>query len=336
MNASGNPTPPASDGSIVRRLRRQLAALRAERSARAVVAGLTERPPATLRDLERLIGRLDVDMTGPEGQGGGVFRPESPFAPGGMTGNARLGRLRPGVVRTFVGFHHDPYHGQPRTADGLRPSRLSVSVDLDRDEVRKVLQVLFRAPRSIEQDGKTVDEYGRWFYLRSWQRPATLEWHERQPDWALAPVTPGAPEAFLAALVEGLGGTADPETIAARLAPLATPAGATIAASTGRLHVAARPGLPLAAVGAAFGWDAPVSWSPDVHMSTWVVGPLDPARGGPGKTLLGGWTVEAWLARGPRDAPILDTRGPSYLYELRERDDPVATLLATPADPTGR
>ena len=129
---------------------------------------------------------------------------------------------------------------------------------------------------------------------------------------------------------------ADAGAIAAPLGQLVTAAGATIYGSGARLQVSARPGLPLTAVAAAFGWETPVAWSTDVHMSSWVVGPLDAARGGPGRTGVGGWVVDARLARGPRDAPVLDTRGPSYLYDMRERADPVATLLATAADPDER
>jgi hypothetical protein len=336
MTETGSPAPPADDGSIVHRLLRRATAMQSERSARAVVAGLVDRPPATLRDLERLIGRLDVDLAGPEGRGGGVFRPASPFAPGGITGPVRLGRLRPGVVRTFVGFNSDPYHGQPRNAEQLRPNHVSVSVDLDRDQVRGALEQRFGAPRPIDRDGKEVEEFGRWYYLSPWQRPTSLEWLERRPDWALPSVAEGAAESFLAALVEGLGGAADSGAIATTLAPLAAAAGARIDGSGGQIQVSARPGLPLDGVAGAFGWDAPVAWSPDVHMSTWAVGPLNGARGGPARTRVGGWAVEAWLARGPGDAPVLDTRGPSYLYDMRERADPVATLLATAADQDGR
>ena len=271
-------------------------------------------------------------MAGPEGRGSGVFRPASPFAPGGMTGDVRLGKLRPGVVRTYVGFQFDPYHGQPRNAAQLRPDRVSVSVDLDRDEVRRTLEQRFGAPRPVNQDGHAAEEFGRWYYLSPWQRPTTLEWQERQPDWALPVVAAGAAEAFLAALVDGLTGAAEPGVIAATLTLLGAAAGAGIHGSASRLQVSARPGLPLTAVAAAFGWEAPVSWSPDVHMSTWVVGPLDAVRGSPAQTVIGGWTVRAWLAGGPRDAPVLDSRGPSYLYDLREREDPVATLLATTGD----
>ena len=336
MNTTGSPAPSAADGSAVHRLLRRVSAMRTQRSARAVVAGLVERPPATLRELERLIGRLDIDMAGPEGRGSGVFRPASPFAPGGMTGDVRLGKLRPGVVRTYVGFQFDPYHGQSRNAEQLRPNHVSVSVDLDRDEVRRTLERRFGAPRLVSQDGHAAEEFGRWYYLSPWQRPATLEWQERQPDWALPIVAAGAAETFLAGLVEGLTGTAEPAAIAAALTSLGAAAGASIHGSASRLQVSARPGLPLTAVAAALGWAAPVSWSPDVHMSTWVVGPLDAVRGGPAQTVIGGWTVRAWLAGGPRDAPVLDSRGPSYLYDLRERSDPVATLLATAGDPSGR
>ena len=336
MTATGSPTPTADDGSILHRLRRRVSSMRSQRSARAVVAGLVARPPATFRDLERLIGRLDIDMAGQEGRGSGVFRPKSPFAPGGMTGDVRLGKLRPGVVRTYVGFQFDPYHGMPRSTDQLRPNRVSVSVDLDRDQVRGILEQRFGVPRSVEQDGKETEEFGRWYYLGPWPRPATLDWQERQPDWALPAVAAGAAETFLAALVEGLGAGADAGAIAATLGRLAVAAGATIYGSGGRLQVSARPGLPLTAVAAAFGWEMPVAWSTDVHMSSWVVGPLDAARGGPARTRSGGWVVEVRLARQPADAPVLDTRGPSYLYDMRERADPVATLLATAADPDGR
>ena len=177
--------------------------MRSQRSAQAVVAGLVARPPATFRDLERLIGRLDIDMTGAEGRGGGVFRPASPFAPGGTTGNVRLGRLRPGVVRTYVGFQFDPHHGMPRNTEQLRPNHVSVSVDLDRDRVRGILLQRFGTPRSVKRDGKETEEFGSWYYLGPWPRPVTLEWQERQPDWALPSVAAGAAETSLAAPSRG-------------------------------------------------------------------------------------------------------------------------------------
>ena len=212
---------------------------------------------------------------------------------------------------------------------------MSVSVDLDRDEVRDILLQRFGTPRSVRQDEKDVEEFGGWYYLGPWPRPATLDWQERQPDWALPTVAAGAAETFLAALVEGLGSAADAGRSRRRWGH-ASRRQVPDLRSGSRLQVSARPGLPITAVAAAFGWDTPVAWSTDVHMSSWVVGPLDAARGGPARTRLGGWVVEVRLARQPADAPVLDTRGPSYLYDMRERADPVATLLATAADQDGR
>jgi hypothetical protein len=126
MTGDGPREPVARDG-LADGVRRRWAALRARRGARAAVASLVDAPPADLAALERLTGPLDIDMDGPEGRGGGVFRPECPFARDG----SRLGRLRPGIVRVAVSFASDPYHGQPRDARLLRPNLVSLSVDLD-------------------------------------------------------------------------------------------------------------------------------------------------------------------------------------------------------------
>jgi hypothetical protein len=303
-----------------------------ERSAHAILDGLASRPPGNLRELERLVGRLDVDMAGPEGRGGGVFRPESPFAPGGVTGGSRLGDLRPGLVRMFASFDHDPHHGHPRTTEGLRPNQVSVSLDLDRRGVRRALEGAFGPPRSIQREGKPVEEFGRWYYLEPWDRPTSIAWHRERPDWAVPPVPPSSSEAFIAALVRALAGGADADRVAVQLAPLAASAGATITGSGGRVTITARPGLALPAVAAAFGWQEPVAWSTDVHMVRWMVGPKDPGHGGPAPTKIGGWLVEAWLDRAPRDAPTTTARGPSLVYDVRAHQGSVVTLVATEAD----
>lgn len=96
--------PQAGGTRVVQRLLRRFSAAR---SARGIVGGLITRPPASLAELERLVGRLDVDMAGPEGHGGGVFRPYSPFDPAGEANRVRRGDLRPGIEQAFVAFDYD-------------------------------------------------------------------------------------------------------------------------------------------------------------------------------------------------------------------------------------
>jgi hypothetical protein len=332
MSGEARPTkdPPARE-PILGRWRRLLLP-RAERSARRIVADLVAQAPRDLAELERVVGRLDVEMDGPEGRGGGVFRPESPFAPGGMTGGRRRGRLRPGLVRVFVAFDWDPYHGHPRTPAGLRPNHLSVSVDLGRDEVRRALERALGPARAIHRDGGEVLEYGEWYYLERWERPSSLAWQRRRPDWAVPPVAAGDADAFLAALVEALVRESDPDAVAALVATLAPPAGAAVSVFDGRLTVSARPGFTVPAMAEALDWPDPVAWSTDVHMSSWRVGQRDGGHGGPGRTRIGPWLVEAYLAGLPSDAPRLDTRGPSFVYDMRGHPGPVATIIAAPRE----
>jgi hypothetical protein len=303
-----------------------------ERSARGVLAGLLAGPPADLAALERLVGRLDIDMTGPEGRGVGVFRPTSPLGPGGPGDQAPIGELKPGVTRLFAGFDFDPYHSLPKAASALRPNQLSLGLDLDRTEVREALVATHGEPRTFDRQGNAVEEFGEWLYLDPWSRPTTVGWYRRRPDWALPAIDEGAPGAFLAGLAIALDRRTSAGDAARDVMALAAAAGATVNGTGDRLQVTARPGLPLTAVAAALGWSEPVAWSTDVHLSMWRVGQRDPATGGPARTRIGGWALEAWLTGWPRDAPATDTRGPSSVYDLRDHPGPVATLLATPVD----
>lgn len=316
--------------SRVRRLLSRAGARRAEKSARAIVAELVARPPSNLRELERLVGRLDVDMAGPEGHGGGVFRPDSPFErPQAPAGDPQRGRLRRGIVRVFAAFDFDMYHGHPRTADQLRPNQLSLTIELDRAEVLRIAERALGSARVIDRDGREVLELGAWCYLEPTERPATLAWHRDRPDWALPPVAAGSPAAFLAALVAVLAEPSPPAARLAELAALGAAAGAAVEASERGLGVSARPGLPLPEVAAALGWDEPVAWSTNVHMSHWTVGPRDPATGGPARPRIGRWRIEAWLGGWPREAPRLVAGGASPVYDLRDHPGPVVGLLAT-------
>ena len=325
----GGELPRAGGARVAQRLLRRISAARSGRSARGVVRGLVARPPASLADVERLVGRLDVDMAGPEGRGAGVFRPTSPFDPAGERERSRRGDLRPGIDHAFVAFDYDMYHGHPRTADQLRPNQVSLSLDLDRGVILGILEQAFGPPRSIDRDGRDVAEVGRWYYLEPRERPSMLAWHRSRPDWAVPPMATGGAEAFLAALVAEMAGPGSAATIAAGLAPLSAGAGVAVDGSGDRLGISARPGLPLPAVVAALGWREPVAWSTDVHQSTWTVGPRDPAFGGPARTRIGRWLVEASLDRAPREAPALSRSGPSAVYDLRTHPGPVVILIAT-------
>jgi len=301
------------------------------RAARDVVAGLIAGPPSNLADVERLVGRLDVDMAGPEAEGAGVFRPESPFDHAVDGARPRRGRLRDGIVRAFVSFDYDAYHRHPRTLEGLRPNEVMVSVDLDRVEVLGQLEAAFGPTRSIERDGGQTLEGGSWYYLERWDRPAALSWRLRRPDWAVPPVAPEDAEAFVGALVAALGDPVVVPTAPTELARLAAAAGSTLSWSANRVSVSARPGLPLPIVARAFAWTAAVSWSPDVHMVTWEAGPPDPRGGHPTDTRIGPWTVEVALDGSPRDAPKLGFAGPSPLYDVWNHPVPVRSITATRA-----
>ena len=303
---------------------------RAERSARGILASFVAGPPGDLASLEKLVGRLDIDMGGPEVRGVGVFRPTSPVGPGGPGDKTPIGRLKPGIVRLFAGFDYDPYHSLPKTPDGLRPNQLSLSLDLDRDLARQVLVAAHGTPRTFERQANSVEEFGAWIYLDPWSRPTTIGWYRRQPDWALPAIAAGAPETFLAALAGSLSRRATAGEVATDVAGLAASAGATVIGSGHRLQVTARPGLPLPGVSAAFAWSEPVAWSTDVHLSMWSVGPRDPVTGGLTTSRIGTWRVEAWLAGAPGDAPVTDARGPSYVYDVSDHPGPVTTLVATP------
>ena len=303
--------------------------------ARDVVVDLIARPPSNLAELERLVGRLEVDMAGPEGRGAGVFRPESPFDPVGEGGRPRRGHLHDGIVRAFLLFDYDPYHGHPRTLDGLRPNEVMVSVDLDRGEVLRYLEQAFGAPRSIEREGGVTLEAGAWYYLERWERPSALSWHARRPDWAVPPVSAQAAEAFVTALVAALGDGAEAASSPPGLEPLAVAAGARVTWSASQVSVTARPGLPLPVVASALGWIGAVAWSPDVHMASWQAGPPDPTRGHPTRTALGRWQVEVWLDGSPRDAPQLGFAGPSALYDVWGRPVPVRGIRGEAGEPLG-
>jgi hypothetical protein len=319
---------PAGDGSLLDRLRRRARARGSARAARAAVTGLIASPPGDLAAVERLTGPLDVDMEGPEGHGAGVFRPESPFAPGGATGGIRLGRLRPGISRVAVVFAWDPYHGQPRDPRLLRPESMSLSVELDRLEVLRRLEQAFGAGRAIDDDGRTVLEFGRWYYLSPWHRPASLAWHERRPDWAVPVPRADAVEALLASLGTALREASDAAAIAAALAASCEGTGATISGSDGLLIVTARPGLPITGVARVLGMQRPVAWSTDVHMTRWTVTEDTAGQGTARGTRVGSWAIEMRLERAPRGAPVLDRGGPSSTYDLRGREDPIVELTA--------
>jgi hypothetical protein len=152
-------------------------------------------------------------------------------------------------------------------------------------------------------------------------------------------------ENFLATLVDRLIGETSEAAIVAALAPLAEPAGAEISSpmrvKAGGVHdglsIRFRPGMPLATVVGAFGWEAPVAWSGDVHMSSWSIAPLAVARSASRRPRLGRWVIGARLDGWPRglgDMKLAEVgrSGPSPLYDLTHCRNTVVSIVVVPVD----
>ncbi|HSK02274.1 MAG TPA: hypothetical protein VK932_13575 [Kofleriaceae bacterium] len=293
------------------------------------VERLLDRPPSCLSELERHVGRLDVDFAGGEGFGH-LVRPDRRTPP------SRAG-LRAGVTHLEASFYFDMYHERPERPREMQLRSLALDLDTGHATLARMLERRFGRGRTVARGDVVHAEHGAWFYLSANpDASARLQWEHVRPEWALPPVAPSSREEILATVVDRVVYETTEGPLAAAIEPLAAAAGAAVTRLiSGGLAIDFRPGLPLAMVVAAFRWEEPIAWSGDVHRSSWAVAPRSAVQSRPWLPILGCWQIEAQLdgwPRGPGRAqlPELDVFGPSPSYDLRTCENAVARILILP------
>jgi hypothetical protein len=141
----------------------------------------------------------------------------------------------------------------------------------------------------------------------------------------MPPVAADAYAVLAASIVEQLSVHDRLEPILAAIAPHVTAANGELTEH----YISFRPGVPLAIITQALGWNSAVAYSSDVHMSSWDVYPradYDERK----EPHVGRWRVGVHLAGWPRSAsgelPELEDSGPSSVYDVRTCDTLVSSL----------
>jgi hypothetical protein len=286
---------------------------------------MLKHPPRSLSTLESCVGALDVDFAGDEGMGSVVRDVE-------LAGEGAMGRgaVRPEIRILWADFLCDLHHEDPHRPRDMSLTTWSMRLAIPHAEVARLLEAELGAGRALTSNvGRSVVEYGTWFYLNDLGGNAHLAYEVRQPEWAIPPVPQSALEDLLHALHDRLICDDALATIHAALAPLACAAGAELRDRTpGQIDLAFRPAIPLALVLEALRWTDPVASSSDLRLTSWRVYPNGTEWMTPHVKQ---WFVEVRLADWPRgpdhaELPALGRAGASPLYDLRTCVTPVTSI----------
>jgi hypothetical protein len=268
---------------------------------------ICDSPPQDLKQLEHWFGSLDVDFAGTEGMGS-VFRR--------IPGLPVRGYLRPEVKQLQAQFLWDFHHQHPQVPRNMSLKNFYAVIDSDFGRGQAIFEQKYGAGRMFDTEHKRLTEYGQWFYLHAQpNQDLTVEWHRTRPEFAIPAAPAGSREQLMNVLMDCLVVGKSVDAIVAAIRPLAPMANAAVGGDLSRLDLSFRPGLPIELVATTFGWNHPVAWSGDVHMSRWHLTQRYDDR----QAKIGVFCVDVVLDGWPRghssQAPRLGKAGASALYD---------------------
>ena len=287
-------------------------------------ARIVKRPPVRLSELETLVGALSVDFAGSEGMGH-LWRDAS--------------SLPEGLLGLSVEAWFDVHHEDPRRPRDLGFRAVAYDFDATPAELARVVEPVWGTPRVIEHSGTWFEyplgnrvarwigaDYGLLYVPMLATGTARLEWHHTRPEWASPRVPDDARRRLLTHLIAALMVSDVPKQIHARVRSELAAGGATFDTYADTVRVVFNPPLPLSVVLGAFGWEDPLAYSGDVHMSSWRVLAAEALQRDAREAVIGRWRVDVYLTDRPRDVPQRGWLGPSPLYELGSKPFAVASL----------
>jgi hypothetical protein len=283
--------------------------------AAQLLAQLIARPPARLSQLEAIIGPVAMSFADEDLENmGSLSRPRA-----SVSGEGEFSSLIPFL---HVRYAFDIYH---ETRDRPRDVELldyGLHVRGDRRAVEALLAESFGAPRHVASEYRAYAAYHPFYVADDQPDVFILEWHARQPRWALPVPDAGTRATWLAELADRIATARTIDEIEAYCRPAAASAGVEIAGTrntrpsriaesfphddTRDYHLRFKPPVSAEHLAAVFGWHPAVGHSRDVHMSTWEIRrrgdrryPISGAlQQWELRAVLGGWPHGDWVEDG--------------------------------------
>jgi hypothetical protein len=291
--------------------------------AQLIALGAAE-PPTPLSRLEAIIGPVAMSFARDDHENmGSLSRPQFSSL----------------IPHLHIDYAFDMYHERPERPRDVQLLNYALHVRGDRGAVEALLTARFGAPRHVATDHRAYAAYDPFYVADGHGDTFILEWHERQPRWAIPVPDASARTAWLEGLRDRIATAHTVDELDAYCRPGAASAGVELIgtlntglnryaeftfphADTRDYHLRFTPPVRAQHLAAVFGWHPAVGHTGDVHMSVWELRRRDD-NWHPISGALQHWEVVARLGGWPQGEQV----GGAHL--IGDRDE-VVTLSIGP------